>query len=193
MSTPTDEELIVAYLHGDDRAISVLIGRHVKMIYNYAYRLCGNAHDAEDISQEAFLRAWQHLRSFNARKTFRTWLFSITHNVAVDLLRKRRHLVFSAFDTDEGKNMLAETIADPAPLPDELVAQYEDAAHMERLLEALPVNHREVLVLHHSAEMTFEEIGAVLRKPLNTVKSQYRRALLSLRKTIETLDKPPEL
>jgi len=177
----SDEELIDAYLGGDEDAFPLLLQRHLADVYNFARRL-GGGEDADDVTQEVFLKVWKNLKLYRrANAKFRTWLFSIARNTTIDFLRKKKHIAFSEFDTPEGGNPLTETLADETPEPDELFAQAESAQQLERALQALSPRAREVLLLRYREDLTFDEIGAVLKEPLNTVKSRHRRALAALR------------
>jgi RNA polymerase sigma-70 factor (ECF subfamily) len=181
----TDQELLAAHLDGNNEALHVLIKRYLKSIYNYTYRLSGNAEDAEDITQETFIKVWRHAKTFRTDENFKTWLFTIAHRGAIDLLRKKKRLVFSDFTSDDGESFFTDTVMDTEPLPDELFAKAEEKVLIKSVVAKLSVTHQEVLMLYYTEELTFDEIGKVLSKPLNTVKSQHRRALTQLRKLLE--------
>ena len=182
---PDDKQLLANFIEGDSAALSVLVDRNIKLVYRFAYRLTHDVHDAEDITQETFVKLWRNAHKFDENKVFKTWLLSIAHNTAIDLLRKRKSLVFSDFDTTLGGNSLTETLADFNPLPDEVYSRAEEKKLLDTVLDELSPSYREILVLHHEEGLTFNEIGAILGKPLNTVKSGYHRALLALRKALE--------
>lgn len=182
----TDEELIAAYLAGEEPAFGELTHRHLGGVYSFTLRFVGNAHDADDITQEAFLKAWKSLKKYDARTSkFKTWLFRIARNSAIDYLRKKKHIPFSQFETESGTNVLTETVPDTEELPDALLMKLEDADELRATLEELPYKAREILLLYYTNDMTFEEIGDMLGEPANTVKSRHRRALQSLRKILE--------
>ena len=186
MDIRTDEELVVAHNDGDEEAFPILLKRHLGSIYNFARRSGCDEHSAEDVSQDVFIKAWKNLPRFNAQSaSFKTWLFHIARNTIIDFLRKKKHTALSRFDTDDGTNMLEETMVYDAPLPDEVFAQTQDAATIERALQELPYRAREVIMLRHFEDMTFDEIGQALGEPLNTVKSRHRRALASLRVIVD--------
>ena len=177
----TDSQIISDYLSGDEGALSEIIGRYLKPIFNFIYRLVGTPQDAQDITQETFIKAWRNLNKYNRQESFKAWIFTIAHNTAIDWLRKKKSLVFSDFENEKGKNFLEENIADTSLLPDELIIKKVDERLIDGILNKLPPTYKEVVVLHYMNELTFEEIGRVLKKPLNTVKSQHRRALLILK------------
>ncbi len=186
MDTRTDEALVAAGNDGDEAAFPILVERYLTLIYNFARRGGCDEHSADDVSQDVFIKAWKNLPRFNATSaSFKTWLFHIARNTIIDFLRKKKHIAFSRFDTDDGVNMLEETVAYDAPLPDEVFAQTQDAAMIERALQELPYRAREVIMLRNFEDMTFDEIGQALGEPLNTVKSRHRRALASLRIIVE--------
>lgn len=182
-----DEQLISDYLEGNEKALSVLVDRYLSDAYAFAVKLTGDAQVAEDITQESFTKAWKNMRKFVPGNSFRGWLFSIVRNTAIDFLRKKKTVPFSAFETtSDGENVLVATLADAGPLPDELLARAEDARFLETLLEQINPEYREVLTLRHTSNMTFDEIGKLLKRPLHTVKSQHRRGLVALRRLLET-------
>ena len=182
----TDEQLISDYLEGDEIALSVLVDRYLSDLCSFAYALTRDIQSAEDIAQEAFVKAWKNMRTFVPGNSFRGWLFGIARNTALDLLRKRKDIAFSAFETRDGNNALLETVADTQPLPDELFVQAEDARYVTVLLEQINPQYREILSLRHTSNMTFAEIGQVVGRPLHTVKSQYRRAIAALQRVART-------
>ena len=169
---------------GDEKALEELIRRHLKSVFHFAYRYTRLAADAEDITQDVFLKVWKHLGRFHLEKNFKVWLLAITRNTALDFLKKRKPLVFSDFESEAGENVLAQTIEDPAPLPHALLMQREFHEEFRELLGTLSADHQTVLLLHYEDELTFQEIAEVLGKPMNTIKSAHRRALLALRKKI---------
>jgi RNA polymerase sigma-70 factor (ECF subfamily) len=183
----TDEELIADYLGGDEKAFGELTQRHLGGVYSFVLRFIGNPHESEDVAQETFLKAWSNLKKYRKETSkFKTWLMRIARNSAIDYLRKKKHIAFSEFDTDEGENILTETIADTTPLPDETFAKGEDSATLTHALLDLIPPHREILLLYYTNELTFEEIGEALNEPTNTVKSRHRRALQALRKILDS-------
>jgi len=184
----SDEGLVGRSLRGDDAALAELLERYTSPVYNYARRLCGNEEEAQDITQDALVKVWANLGKFQSGQAlFKTWLWRIVRNTTFDALRKHAHshAAFSAFDTEEG-NVLTDTIADTEPMQDEMYAQAEDAAMLEKALQQLAAPARDVLLLRYKEHLTFEEIGETLEEPLNTVKSRHRRALESLRKLLDT-------
>ncbi len=158
-----------------------LVKQNLRSVYNLAYRYANNKNDAEDITQEAFLKAWKNVKKFDAQKNFKTWVLTIAKNTTFDFLRKRKSLVFSDMENSEGENKTLENIENPSPLPNEIFEQKELAKNLNLAFEKLPPNFRAVLSLHYNEELAFEEIASILEKPMNTVKSWHYRALKILR------------
>lgn len=184
LQSTDDRQLITAARAGDEGALAELVRRYLPLIYRFAYRITGNAQDAQDVAQVTFVKAWRNLRRYRTDASFKAWLFAIARNTAFDLLRKRRDVAFTDFEDAEGENPLVNSLADPGPLPDELVARAQEAGVLEGVVQQLPLAQRTVLLLRYHEQLTFEEIGTVLNQPLNTVKSHHRRALIALRKLL---------
>ncbi|HTE48746.1 MAG TPA: sigma-70 family RNA polymerase sigma factor [Candidatus Paceibacterota bacterium] len=183
----TDEEIILQYIKGDGNAFKKLIDRYASSLYNFTSRLVGK-NEAPDIVQEIFIKTWKNIHRFNPLKaSFKTWIFTIGRNTATDFLRKKKNLLFSDLESydDEGTTEFSENIADENLLQDINLKRVEDSQFLNNMLEKLNHNYRDVLVLHYQEEMTFAEIGEILGKSLNTVKSQHRRAIAELRKMIK--------
>jgi RNA polymerase sigma-70 factor (ECF subfamily) len=192
-SDKTDEELVVLAQNNNQEALKIIIERYTSLLYNFVARLA-NKNDASDIVQEVFIKTWRNIRHFDKRKaSFKTWIFTIARNTTTDFLRKKKSLLFSDMpvraggqkDSDENINSFAENIPTEDLLPDLALQKLEDKQFLNKTLEKLRLDYREVLILHYQEEMTFEEIGKILNKPLNTIKSQHRRAIMELRKILE--------
>ncbi len=181
MATLTDEELVKEYLAGDETALRSLIERYLKPIYNFVYRYVGDEGSAEDITQDTFVKAWKHLKEFDQERKFKTWIFTIAKNTALNWIKKKKPALLSEFENWEGENELSESITDPSPLPEKLFERSELSVILSSALNELNPNHRAVLLMHYKDDFTFQEISESLEKPLHTVKSQHRRALIKLR------------
>jgi len=187
MPQESDEEIIILYKNGEEEAFRDLVNRYTTPLYNFTARLASK-NDASDIVQETFIKVWKNINRFDPKKAgFKTWIFTIARNTTTDFLRKKKSILFTDLEKeiDEDVISFAENIPDESLLPDATLQKLEDSEFLNKTLEKLRINYREVLILHYQEEMTFEEIGRVLDKPLNTVKSQHRRALIELRKIIE--------
>lgn len=189
-----DEKIIQSYREGNVAEFNKLVKRYAGPLYNFTARL-SNKNDASDIVQESFIKVWKNIGYFDpAKASFKTWIFTIAKNTTTDFLRKKKSILFSDMSgssdgnkgAEEEANSFAENIPDENLLPDETLAKLEDAENLNRIMEKLRMEYREVLILHYQEDMTFEEIGKVLGKPANTVKSQHRRAILELRRWLDS-------
>ena len=188
MENLTDSQLITLYSEGNHKAFDGLINRHSQAVYRFTFKLLGNPDEAHDVTQETFIKAWKNIKKFDQEKDFRIWVFSIARNCSIDKLRKKKSVNFSSLDDEESE--FDANIPDDQLLPHEIFEQNEKIELVRKALEAIPFNQKTAILLHHGEEMTFEEISEVVGKPMNTVKSHYRRALVSLKKFIESQDAP---
>jgi RNA polymerase sigma-70 factor (ECF subfamily) len=180
-----DSVLIEKAREGDDDAYRTLVTRHLPAVYTFCMHYMGSSDDAQDAAQESFLKAWKNLGRFDTSKSFRTWLFSIAKNTATDLMRKRKSVVFSKFDTGDDSNVLTDTLADTEPLPDELFAQSSNAEVVRTAMQKLKQRDQTILMLRYDEEQSFEDISRILKMSPNTVRSLHRRALIQLKKILE--------
>jgi RNA polymerase sigma-70 factor (ECF subfamily) len=179
------EELVALYLSGNEPAFADLTARTIDQVYAFAVRYVGDSVLAEDIVQETYVKVWKNLRRYNPDTSkFTTWLMRIARNTAVDTLRKKKHVPMSAFDTPDGTNtLLATTAATDTQAEEALIAQ-ETSAAVQHAVQQLPYAQREVLTMHYTNHMTFDEIAQATGELPNTVKSRHFRALQALRKLL---------
>jgi RNA polymerase sigma-70 factor, ECF subfamily len=194
MPEPTDAELVAAYLAGDENSFAELTRRHLSAVFGYVARLIGRTRDAEDATQEVFVKIWRNLKKYDQSKNFRTWAFTIAKNTVLDSLKKKKDVAFSDFDNDDSDadgegNVLTDTLVDPAPLPPEIFDRADLADRVVAVVDSLPAKQRLVLHLHYREQLTFAEIGEVLGEPLHTVKSRHHRGLQSLRANLTNAPK----
>jgi len=183
--TKGDEQLIADYLEGNERALDALVDRYLADVYNFSFTLVRDEAVAEDVVQESFVKAWKSIRRFSPGNSFKGWLFSIVRNTAIDWLRKKKEFVFSNFENAKGENPFIDNIPDDMPNADELLGLAEDKERLEEILAELNPQYREVLALRRDSNMTFEEIGKALKRPMHTVKSQYRRGMAALKRLLD--------
>lgn len=173
----------------------LVINRYAQPVYAFVFRLTGNASDAQDISQETFIKVWKNIKRFDSKKgaSLKTWIFTIARNTATDWLRKKRPLVFSSIkntESEDDERQFEDTLRDEEPLADEALAnkQEKDAwfAELSNAISSLKEIDQSILQLHQYEELTFEEVSHVLDMPMQTVKSRYRRALHKLHQIINT-------
>ena len=177
----TVEELVQAAAGGDEEAFAQLVGLHENKVYSLALRMCGNPEDAADAAQEAFLSAWRALPSFRGEAGFSTWLYRLTANASIDLLRRvRRQRLDLRLDDED----LGLTALEAGPGPQEAAEQGELRQAVDQALGQLGDSHRQVLVLRELSGLSYQEIAQALDIDLGTVKSRIARARLNLRKIL---------
>lgn len=178
-----DEQAIIErVLAGDNNAFGELVDAYQTKVYNLALRMCGNQEDAFDLSQEAFFRAWRGLSGFQRESAFSTWLFRLTANVCLDYLRaKKRRPTVSLTTVDEEGEEAQLDVPDPGKSPEEVLLAAEDRAALARAMNELPVEYRQILTLRAIDDLSYAEIGEILKLREGTVKSRLSRARLALR------------
>ena len=174
---------------GDHIAFGRLVLAYQTPVYNLAYRMLGNAGEAEEASQEAFLRAYTRLHTYDPQRSFRTWLLSITSHYCIDLLRKRRIMWLSfedeiAASDDTTKESLVHLSAN-TPNPETVVTERERAAHIQKLLSTLSPTDRAAITLRYWNDCSYEEIAETLDLTVSAVKSRLHRARRSLAQMME--------
>jgi RNA polymerase sigma-70 factor (ECF subfamily) len=179
-----DEQLVANYLKGDEKSLEVLIQQYLRPIYSFICRYIGDVQEAEDITQKVFVRMWRNIRKFDRQKNFKTWIFSIAKNASIDFLKKKKDIPFSKFENEKGENVFMETLADSAPLPNELFERADKTQKLTLMMEKLSPKYRLVLFLRHNDHFTFREIAEILGESINTIKTRHRRGVAILKKLL---------
>jgi len=182
-----DLKIIESCLLGNTQMFSRLIDNYKNMVYNLAYRMSNNQQEAEDISQDVFLHTYQSLARFNPSYKFSTWLYQITLNIIRDRFKKKE-LNYVSLDTPVETDD-SEYYIQPADLtnnPEQIISQKENLQTIQQAIYSLPLKYREVIVLRHLQDLSYIEIGNILKLPPGTVKVRLYRAREQLRKIIET-------
>lgn len=183
---PIDEKhMIRLAADGDMAAFEQLVTTHQPAIYRLALRMTGNPEDAADMTQEAFLRAWRGLGSFQADSSLSTWLFRLTSNVCIDFLRAaHRHLVVPISGLDADGEEYTLDAPDPAKLPEEELLAREEREELRAAMDLLAPEQRLILSLRVENDLSYTDIAAVLGVREGTVKSRLARARDQLRKKL---------
>ncbi len=185
-----DAAQVMQALGGDHDAFRVLVERHSRSIFRLAYRMTGNEHDAEEVVQEAMLRAYRRLDRFESRSNFGTWLYRIGVNCALDLMRKRRSEMDqraqpSVRDEEEGAPSPMERVASSAPAPDRLALSVELREQVREAMATLSPVERTAFVMRHFDGCSIEEIGKAVGLNNGSTKNSVFRAVQKLRKHLE--------
>lgn len=178
----TDTELVSKIKKGDMTAFDKLVEEYNKRVINIAYSLLSDREDALDAAQEVFVKVYKNIGSFRGESTVSTWIYRITKNVCTDILRKRRAAVISLDNEDDESPRLE--IADESTSPEQVAERNEKIAIVRKAIATLDENQRTLVTLYDINGLSYEEISAILKCPLGTVKSRLYRARESLRKIL---------
>ncbi len=173
----TDPGRNASQYSGNQPAFTTFVETYQSAVYNLCYRMLGEAREAEDATQEAFLRAYSQLHRYDPERPFKTWLLAIASHYCIDRLRRRRQNWLSLDD-----ELLAEREAWRASTPDpqEVALRREDSKEVAALLAGLAPKDRNAIVLHYWYGLSYEEIAGVVGSSVGAVKSRLHRARLTL-------------
>src|SRR5688500_14362846 len=165
---PGEAALIRRARDGDSTAMNALVEAHYKQAYNLAYHLSGNYDEANDISQEAFIRVFNSLAHFRGDANFTTWLYRIVTNVFLDERKKQKVRAHSSLEEifELEDSTVARQIEDPTPGPDEMTVRGERSEIIRRAVLSLARNQRVMIVLYHFQGRSYEEIAAIMDLPI---------------------------
>ena len=177
-----DTHWVTASKNGDQDAFSLLVQRYQRRVFNLVFRMLQNYEEASEVTQEAFLAAWQGLPSFRGEARFSTWLYRIAYNCALKQLetRKRERALQTAlqaeqiFEDEDPKNTLLEAL--------------DNQEMVQEQLSQLPPKYRIVLILRHLQDMTYEEMAEVLTMPVGTIKTHLFRARNLLKERLQAFE-----
>jgi RNA polymerase sigma-70 factor (ECF subfamily) len=183
LSAVSDADLITLVTRGDQDALGTLYERYSRAVYSFSLRIVGDAQVAEEILQEVFVRVWQQGGSFQAaRGSLITWLLSITHNLSIDEVRRRKRRPQKA-DAEEPETILA-SLPDEGSDVEEEVWLSSLRVSIQDALQQLPAAQREAIELAYFQGLTQREIAEVLGEPLGTIKTRMRLGMLKLREQL---------
>jgi len=182
VDAPSDEQLMRQFCAGDAASFELLVRRHSRELFQFVVRFTGDSMAAEDICQETFLQVYHSADSFDPKRRFKPWLFTIAANKARDYLRRvnrRREVPFEApvREGEGSKQRFLDLLAGESVLPDEELALTEKRALVRSIMEEMPARFAEVLILAYYHRFPYKEIADILGIPLGTVKSRLHAAV----------------
>jgi RNA polymerase sigma-70 factor (ECF subfamily) len=181
--------LVEAALTGDEKAFAKLMSRYKDAIYYMLLKMVNNKNDAEDLTLEAFGKAFKNLHQYSPSYAFSTWLFKIATNNCIDFLRKKRGVYVSIENNlENGDNELPLRLRSNEPNPEEKLIRIQKAILMRKIVHNLKPRYRTLVELRYFREFSYEEIANELNLPLGTVKAQLFRARDMLFKMIESTE-----
>ncbi|WP_413304590.1 RNA polymerase sigma factor SigW [Bacillus sp. 1P10SD] len=172
-------------IRGDQDAFGEIVEIYKNSVYQLCFRMLGNRHEAEDVAQEAFIRAYVNIKSFNQDLKFSTWLFRIATNLCIDRMRKKKpdYYLDAEVAGTEGLTMYAQ-VPSNTPLPENEVESLELHETVQQEILKLPEKYRSAIVLKYIEELSLNEISEILDLPLGTVKTRIHRGREALRQQL---------
>jgi RNA polymerase sigma-70 factor (ECF subfamily) len=178
------DTLIERCLRGDERAWEDIVGRYWRKVFNVAYKFVGRHDEAEDLTQDIFLKVFKSLATFDRRANFQTWLISVSRNLCIDHYRSVRR-EREAIDRSVAANDLAPVSDTPGPLA--VIEQQDRVALLREAMRALPKSLRTAVMLRDIRELSYQDIADQLDLPEGTVKSRINRGRNELARQIRKL------
>jgi len=185
-SNPEDADLVRRALTGNQRACRDLVLRYQRPVFSVLMRVVRRAEDAEDLTQDTFVRMFRALDRYDPERPFTAWLFTIATRLAIDHLRRRRIPTVSLSVAEPGSTEEHTLdVEDFSPGPDVLTSNAEEEVQSRDLIDSLPEHYRIVVLLRHQQDLSYEEIAEALNLPLGTVKARIHRARALLKDLLE--------
>lgn len=182
LSLANDRDLVASAVSGLEGSFEELVRRYQRPISAYVYRMVGDYESALDLTQEIFIKVYNSLRRYRSEFKFSTWIYKIAHNSAVDHLRRTATREQSLISGPEG-DQFELPIESGRLSPEQESERKERRNEIESVIRTLPANYRELIILRHSQDLTYEEIVEVTGLPLGTVKNRLFRAREMMRQT----------
>jgi RNA polymerase sigma-70 factor (ECF subfamily) len=183
----SDETAVARARAGDTDAFRVLVERHSRSLFCLAFRMTGNEHDAEDVVQDALLRAYRKIEMFDERASFRTWLYRITVNCSLDLVRLRKRRAEQSGPADPEMDDPIQSVPATSPTPERMAMSGQARRHIDEAMEELSAAEKTAFVLRHYEGMCIEDISHVLGCRPGAVRHRVFRAVQKLRRALEPL------
>ncbi len=182
----TEKNLVDLSAKGNIEAFETLIQSHQKKVYNIALRMTKNPEDAQELSQDALVRAFTAIKKFRGDSSFSTWLYRITINVCTDFLRKKNRAVVVSLEQGAAgnENDSAVQLQEKRPGPEEQTEKNQLKQLVKEAMDSLTSEHREVLILRDIMDLTYRDIAHTLNKNEGTIKSRIKRARDALKRVV---------
>jgi RNA polymerase sigma-70 factor (ECF subfamily) len=177
-----DGELVARAIAGREEGFEELVRRYQRPIVAYVYRMVGDYDSALDLTQEVFIKVYGSLERYRPEFKFSTWIYRIAHNAAIDHLRRLGGMRIEDLEAEgEGGRTYEKPLASNAPTPEQESERRERRAEIEEIVQALAPAYRELIVLRHAHDLSYDEIAEVTGLPLGTVKNRIFRAREAMR------------
>ena len=190
-SSGDDQSLVRRCLKGDELAFAELVSRYEVTLYRLAWRMLRDEEEARDVVQEAFLRVFRALNTYDQNRKFSTWILRISTNLCIDRYRRRKMRLLS-IEAGEEEGRRPIVLVDGGPSPEEYHRRNALAETLDRLVAGLPGIYRTVIELRYKQSLAYDEIAEVLEIPLGTVKARLHRAHRHLKDLLASAGMGPE-
>ena len=171
----TDGELIIGAVSGRADGFEELVRRYQRPIISYVYRMLGDHESALDVTQEVFIKVYKSLHKYSSEYKFSTWLYRIAHNAAIDHMR-RNSVVPQSIEAENADGTYQLQLESPQPSPEKNREMSEWRTEIDTVVKCLPPAYRDLIVLRHGRDLSYDEIAEVTGLPLGTVKNRLFRA-----------------
>lgn len=181
-----DARLAKMAKNGDRGAFAQLVDLYKDKIYHLAYRMTGNAQDAEDVVQETFLRVYSNLEKYDDQQKFSTWIYRIATNLCIDRLRKRRATYSLDAEMNDGEsNDWYSMLPSNEETPENQLVLSETQTQIRESIDALPEKYKSIVILRYLQDLSLQEISDILKMPITTIKTRLHRGREYLRKKLD--------
>ncbi len=177
----TENELVLLAKAGNEQALEAIIRKNLPAVYRLCLSILKDPDMSEDAAQESFVKMWRNLKKIDVQKNLHAWMMQIAKNTCFDLIKSQRNIPMSAFEDEEGRNTLEESLHSNSPSPAEMTEHSLLRGLLDTTLGDLSPAYQKVLNLYYRQGLNFREISEILHEPLHTVKSRHRRAIINLR------------
>lgn len=176
IKTLTDVELIAKAIRGREDGFEELVRRYQRPIIGYVYRMLNNYDASLDVTQEVFIKVYNSLEKYSSEYKFSTWLYRIAHNAAIDWMRRNSNVARQSLEAENADGTFQLQIESPQPSPEQERERSEWRTEIESVVKCLPPVYRELILLRHTQDLSYDEIAEVTNLPLGTVKNRLFRA-----------------
>lgn len=181
-----DAETLRRCREGDEQAYRQIVERYQRQVYSLAMRMVRSAEDAEDVTQDTFVRMFKAIDRYDPNRPFAAWLMTIASRLCIDHIRRRKVRPLPLVRTEEGSTEEHTIdVVDPGLGPDEITSHREEEQQAQSLIDSLPPHYRVVVLLRHQQDLSYEEIAESLDLPIGTVKARIHRARALLKQRLE--------
>lgn len=188
LNLQSEEALIKQALEGDQKAYRTLFEAHKQAIFHIIVKIVRNEEEAQDLVQETFIKAFGSLKSYNSNFRFTTWLYKIAANSSIDFIRKKKLQTYSIDQPLNTRNgQVSIELPDLSFHPERDLTAKQKRLSISEAIDSLPEKYRQVIVMRHQEDKSYEQIAAILHVPVGTVKARIFRARELLKKKLKSL------